>query len=138
MRSRLVLAAVPLALVGVTVAPSLAAPKAKPKPITMTYTATAAPGAVCDGTVPTALHKTAFKVPAAGALKVTLSGFTADWDLALTSGGRELASSAGLNPVDGDTEQVVAKFKRASTVSIDACNFVGSPTATVTYVFTYA
>lgn len=138
MRSRLVLAALPVALLGVAAAPSLAVPKPKPKPITMTYSATAAPGAVCDGTVPTALHSTAFKVPAAGSLKVTLDGFTGDWDLALTSGGRELASSAGLQPVDGDSEQVVTKFRRASTVSIDACNFVGGPTATVTYVFTYA
>lgn len=139
MRSRLVLATVPVALLGVAVAPSLAAPKAKPKPITMTYTATApvAGAPDCDGLAPMSVHRQSVKIPAAGILKAELSGFAGDWDFYLRSGGSTVSSSAGGDVGPGVSETVVFKPKKAMTLSIDSCNWAGGPTGSVTYTFTY-
>lgn len=126
-----------------TLAPAMAAP-AKPKPITKTYTATAPTpdptpiaGDVCTPALATARHSEPFKVPAAGRLKVTIE-FTGDWALGLRDkkSGSQIASSDGATPETPESMDV--KFKRATEVFIDACNFAGGPTATVTYTFTYA
>ena len=138
MRSRLVLATVPVALLGVAVAPSFAAPK---KPIEKTYAASApVPGGWaggCDGSIPMAAQLDEFKVPAAGSLKIDLSELTGDWDLFLYQGGQELAVSQNLQPLD-DGESIVHKFKKGATVVISACNFNGGPSGTVKLKFTYS
>lgn len=138
MRSRLVLATVPVALLGVAVAPSFAGPK---KPIEKSYSASApVPGGWvggCDGSIPMAAQLDDFKVPAAGKLKIDLSGFVGDWDLYLYEGDKELGVSQNIQPLS-EGEQLVVKLKKATTVTIAACNFNGGPDGTVDLVFTYA
>lgn len=138
MHARLVLATVPLAVLGVAVAPSLAAPK---KPIEKSYTASApVPGGSfdCAGTIPDSAQLDEFKVPAAGKLQVDLSGFLGDWDMAVTSGGAELGVSQNIQPLDGDTESVSLKFKKATPITIAVCNYNGGPTGDVKLKFTYS
>lgn len=126
-----------------------AAPK-KPAPITKTYTATAplpdpsnyagaATGegySVCAQNVPQSFHTEVFQVPAAGSLKVEVKDYQGDWDLLLLDADREELATGGSSDL-GVPEIAVVKFKRKTTMSIVACNWAGSPTATVTYTFTY-
>lgn len=129
------------ALVGIA-ALALPGAAAPPKPITKTYTATAAPSglgltAYCTG-LPTTTdkHFEGFKAPAAGTLKVALSGAVGDWDaFLLDATGEILAESANLGPGD---EGYSHKIKKAATFSLLSCNGAGGPTASVTYTFTFA
>ncbi len=132
----------------VLAAATAAAPAAlaAPKPVTKTYTATApvpdptnvAGGySVCAQNVPGSFHVEPFKVPAAGTLKIELTGYQVDWDLLLMDGkGKELASS-GSGGVSGP-EVISMKLKKPTDVQIVACNWSGGPTGTVTYTFTAA
>lgn len=143
MRTRTALAASLTAVVAVgALSPAVAGPKPTPKPIKMTYTASATPDPtpiafeICQPVTPTARHTTPFKVPAAGTLAITIA-MTGDWALGLrTKSGSTLASSDGGGPTDAESIQM--KFKKATEVLIDACNFAGGPTAQVSYTFTYA
>lgn len=136
---RHVLTATALLAVGALALPSSAAPR---KPITKTYTATAAPGGYgvalfCTG-VPTPhdKHREAFKAPAGGTLKVALSGAVGDWDVFLLDAADEIvAESATLGPGD---EGYSYKIKKAGEFTVLSCNGLGGPTATVTYTFTFA
>lgn len=144
MRLRPVLAVSTAALVVAgSFAPVLAAPpKPKPKPITESYEVgpllpdpTPILGDVCTPTLPTARDSRDIKIPAAGTLKVDIE-FVGDWALGLRdSKGSQIASSDGATPET--PESMLVKLKKAQTVTIDACNFAGAPTATVTYTFTY-
>lgn len=135
MRTRLVLAVLPVALIGVTAAGALAAPKemkgsfdaaAAPDP-------TATAGEVCQGLNPSGRFEVPLKVPGAGKLKVDLA-FTGDWDLTLEDKkGNILAESAAF---EAPTETISVKFKKAAEVVIVACNFAGGPTAKGQYLFT--
>lgn len=132
MRTRLVLAVAPLALVAVATLPSSAAPK----PVTGAYTA-AAPvpgGAVdCDGTVPGSTHTETIKVPAAGRFTADLAGFQGDWDFFLKANGSVLSSSTG--SFDAVKETVTAKIKKAGSVQLVSCNWAGGPSASVKWTF---
>lgn len=148
--------ATPLLLAGAVVLATAASPAAaapKKKPITKTYEATAiapdptnsapsSPYEVCAQTVPGSFHTHAFKAPAPGKLVVELSNFQVDWDLLITdSKGTGLASSGNGGygtPAAPSMEKASVKIKRAGTYNIIACNWAGTPTATVKYVFTYA
>ena len=138
---RTALVLLPLVAVGASAVSAVAAPP-KPKPITKTYTATATPdptssnvGEICDPQVnPTARHSEPFKVPAAGTLLVKMAN-TLDWSLAVRQGGDLVASSDGATPET--VEQVSVKFKKATSITIDSCNFAGEPSVDVTYTFTY-
>lgn len=143
-----------LVLAGAVALAAAASPvSAAPKPITKTYTATApapdptnaAPGAkysVCAQTVPMSAHVEPFKAPAPGKLAVELSGFQADWDLLITDAkGNEVGSSGNGGygtPVSPSVEKATVKVKKAGTYNIVACNWAGTPSATVKYVFTFA
>lgn len=131
MRTRLLLAVAPLALVGVATLPSSAAPK----PMKGSYTASApVPGAPdCDGTAPGSVHTMAIKVPGAGRFTADLTGFAGDWDFYLKSGGGVLSASEG--GADAPKETVSAKIKKAGTVTIASCNWAGGPTGAVTWTF---
>lgn len=132
MRTRLVLAVAPLALVAVAALPSSAAPK----PLTGTYTAGApVPGGAvdCDGTVPGSTHTESIKVPAAGRFTADLEGFTGDWDFFLKANGGLLSASTG--SFDAVKETVSAKIKKAGAVQLVSCNWVGGPTGTVKWKF---
>jgi hypothetical protein len=138
------LTAVAVAVVGAA-APSLAAPKRKP--ITKTYTATAptpdpsnfagAGYSVCGQNVPGSFHTEVFAVPAAGTLKVSLTGYVGEWDLLLMDGDDREIGASGVLGVMGEEELVSVKFKKPSTAKIVACNWAGGPTGSVTYTFTF-
>ncbi len=137
---RVVLTATAFMAIGALALPSSAAPPRKP--ITKTYTATAAPSGVglallCTGLpTPTDKHREPFTAPAAGTLKVTLSGAVGDWDLVLLDAADEtINESAALGPGDESYSQ---KIKKAGAFTILSCNGLGGPTATVTYTFTFA
>ena len=124
-----------------TLAPAVAAPNKKP--ITKTYTVgpltpdpTPIAGDICDPINPNARHSEPFKVPGAGRLKVDID-FTGDWALAMRDAKKDtrLAESDGGTPETDESMDV--KFKKPTEVFIDACNFAGAPTATVTYTFTW-
>jgi hypothetical protein len=131
MRTRLVLAVAPLALVAAATLPSSAAPKA----MSGSYTASApVPGAPdCDGTAPGSVHTAPIKVPGAGRFTAELTGFAGDWDFYLEQNGGMLSSSTG--SFDATTETVSAKIKKAGTVDILSCNWAGGPTGAVKWTF---
>lgn len=140
MRTRLVLAVLPIALIGVTAATSSAAPK---PPVKKTFTAAATPDptatatSACHGLTPSSRFTVPFKVPAAGKLVVDLTGFQGDWDLIVENkGGTTLGESAGF--VEATKESVALKFKKPTDVVIVACNFAGGPAASGAYTFTFA
>jgi energy-converting hydrogenase Eha subunit A len=133
-----------LAVAAVAAPPAMAAPKKKP--ITKTYDVTAvAPDptnyagqgySVCAQNVPGSFDKTTIQIPAAGSLVVQLSGFQGDWDLLLEDADDSELSTGGSSDLGG-AEEASARFKKAQKVSIVACNWAGTPTATVKYTFTY-
>lgn len=133
MRTRLVLAVAPLALVAVATLPSSAAPK----PMKGAYTAAApVPGGAaddCEGAVPGSLHTETIKVPAAGRFTADLTGFQGDWDFFLKANGGLLSSSTG--SVDAPKETVSAKIKKAGSVQLISCNWAGGPSAAVSWTF---
>lgn len=136
MRTRLVLATLPVALIGVAVASASAAPKAKP--FTQTYEASApvpAADLACDGTVAQGQHVKEIKIPAAGKVQIDLSRFLGDWDLHVDANGKEIGVSQQIQPL-GEGESVALKLKKATTIVIKPCNYNGGPTGTVTVKYT--
>lgn len=141
-----------IALVGVAAAAPLAPAYAKPKEIKKSYTMTLAPLPLPAQGTPTCLpadgqegvtkHTEALKAPAAGLLKVEVTGFYGDWDLtvfdakgkALTSGG---GTSTPNTSTSTGTDKLTLKVKKAGTYNIVTCNFGGSPQASGKYSFVY-
>lgn len=86
------------------------------------------------------VHKVSepFKAPATGLLEIMMEGFDGDWDLHLLSAdGTVLASSVAGQPLAPPGEEIVMALRKGTEVSIVACNWLGGPSATVTYVYTY-
>lgn len=142
MNRRLALVLVPAVALGVAASPSFGAPKKKPAPITKTFAAAASPDptpnatGACTQDLPGGEHVEPFTVPAAGTLKVELTGFQGDWDLCvLDASGSVLGSSTGF--VEATTEVVQLKIKKKTAVQIVAQNGIGTPTAAGKYTFTY-
>ena len=153
MNRTLVLTVAAAAAVGTVAAPALAAPKKKP--ITKTYSATAptpdptnwlnevgaANYSVCNQVVPQSWHEHQFKAPAAGSLKLELSGFYGDWDLLVMNSKKAEVGAGGAGdvstPAAPTKETATIKIKKAETFTIVACNWAGGPTGTVKYTFTY-
>ena len=148
--------ALSLVVAGGALAPALAAP-AKPKPITESYSMEHAPIPLplagiegVDGT--NSCTDPAFegistttktiKTTGAGTLQVDVTNFDGDWDITvLDDKGNVLGVGAGTatptalaTPAD---EKLVIKTKKAMTLNIAICNFLGSPTADGKYTFTY-
>lgn len=128
-----------------TATPGAAAPKPKPKPITqeVAFTDTTpdysgwavGEDSHCAGLLPRE-EAYAFKVPAAGTLKVSISGFTGEWALDLRNEkGAVLAETDVLAP---ETEALTVKLRKAGVVNIAPCNLAGTPEALISLVFTYA
>ncbi len=141
-------AALVLALCGVVAvgaAPAHAAPK--PKPSKGSYTVTAPPDPTMEGTGaagkqcfnvdPASRNDHPLGVPGKGTLHVVLDGQDiqgkTDWDLYLID-----ADGTTLDASHGPTahEETTDVFKAKRTVTIRACNLLGTPTATVTWTFT--
>ncbi len=138
MRTRLVLAAVPIALIGVVAAtPGAAAPKETKG----TFRAAASPdpsataGEVCQGLNPAGRFEVPLKITRPSKFTVDLKNFQGDWDLTVENkAGSVLASSAGF--VEATTETVTLKFKKATEIVVVACNFAGGATADGSYKIT--
>jgi hypothetical protein len=152
----------PFVLAGALAATAFAAPAAhaaKKKPITKTWQLTAATpdptnyantagvGSynVCAQNVPGSFQIVEFKAPAAGKIKVTLSGFTGDWDLLIMDkDGNELGygGSASVNtpdaPAAGDETATLKAKKTGFVFKLVGCNWAGTSTATLKMTFTYA
>ena len=153
--------ALPVALTAVVaagaLAPALAAPP-KPKPIveewSMQHAPVPLPLAGIDGVDGTnSCTNPAFegistttktiKTKGAGTLEVTLKDFDGDWDITVMDDkGKVLAVGAGTSTptaltASGATEKAVVKTKKAMTLVIGSCNFLGGPTANGKIVFTY-
>ena len=83
------------------------------------------------------------KPTGAGTLAVDVTNFTGDWDITVTDDkGKVLAVGAGTATptaltTPGAAEKAVVKIKKAMTLNIAVCNFLGSPAADAKYVFTY-
>jgi hypothetical protein len=144
-------AAVPLAILVLAAGAvnAEAAPKKKPKPITKSYTVSATPypypptGPSCsESTEGATEHRETLKVTGAGKLVVEVRGFTGDWDIGLyDKAGTNLAMGAGSDTPNTDTapsETLTYKSKKAQTLYIDVCNFLGTPSATAKYTYTYS
>jgi hypothetical protein len=144
---------IPAALVAVVAFGSLAPAMAKPKrkPLSKSYTVTApvphplpATGPSCgDDSGAQSEHRETLKIPAAGKLTVTVSGFYGDWDIGLYSKAGNLAEGDGTDTgpgfSKGDGQEVlVAKIKKPGTYFIDVCNFMGSSSAKAKYTFVFA
>ena len=143
---------VALALAGVAAAAPLAPAHAKPKEIKKSYSMQLAPLPLPAQGTPTCLpadgqegvnkHTETLKAPAAGVLKVEVSGFYGDWDITVfddkgravgVGGGTSTPNTSASTGVDKAT----VKVKRPTTLRIVTCNFAGSPTANGKYSFVY-
>lgn len=145
--------AAPMALAAVVAIGSLAAPAdaAKKKPISKTYDVTMAP--LPDAQEATGCESAAradgrfmdveeIKVAGAGVLTVKITKFQGDWDMAVyNSAGANVAEGAGTATPNTSTDQMTEtlkyKSKKAQTLSLRVCNFLGTPTATVSYTYVY-
>ena len=139
MRTRLVVAVLPVALLGMAALPSSAAPKE----VKGTFDATGVPDPsadgfeTCQGLLPTARFEVPLEITEPGKLKVEITGFQGDWDLTVEdANGAVMGSSGGF--IEATTETLQVKFKKAAEITIVACNFLGGPTAAGSYVFTPA
>jgi hypothetical protein len=141
--SRSTLALLVVAVVAVTAAPGLAAPKPKPITQSVPFTDTTpdysgwavGPDSHCAGLLPRE-EAYEFKAPAAGSLKVSISGFTGEWALDLRDAkGNVLAETDVLAP---EQETLTIKLRRPGVVNIGPCNLAGTPEALISLVFTYA
>lgn len=145
--------AAPLALAAVvamgTMAPADAAPKKKP--ITKTYELTMAPfpdaseasgcesAARADGRF---MDVEEIKVSGAGVLSVKITKFSGDWDMSVyNAAGSAVAEGSGTQTPNTSTAEMTEtlkyKSKKAQTLFLRVCNFLGTPTATVSYRYDY-
>jgi hypothetical protein len=135
-------------LVGAGVAAVPADAAKKPKPIKGSYTVNLPPDPTgnvgtegCAGLLPVSEDRHELKLPARGTLKVHLSGEdpagtgALDWDLALLDADMAPVSSS---TSEGSEEETFDKIRKKQTVYIQACNLAGLPSATITYLFTFA
>jgi hypothetical protein len=131
-------------------APAHAATKKKPKPISKTYPVQLLPypdpveEVSCETAPAQAVHRTRLKVSGAGKLVVEVSGFEGDWDVAvLSSSGAFLTEGSGTAidepaSMTAGLERLTYKSKKAQTLLIDVCNFLGTPNANVKYTYTFS
>ena len=143
-------------------APALAAP-AKPKPISEEYAVeglpvplplTGAEGFGANSCIDPAFEGISIttktiKTTGAGTLEVGLTGFGGDWDITVlndkgavlgvgagtTTGGEAVGESGSIGT--DNVEKAVIKVKKAMTLNIAVCNFLGGPSANAKYTFTY-
>ena len=142
--------AVPLAILVLAVGAvnAQAAPKKKPKPIVKSYTVTGKvphpnppTGPSCSESPAVSEHRETIKPTGPGKLVVEVRGFTGDWDIGVfDKNGTNLAQGGGADTPNNETapvETLSFKNKKAQPLSIDVCNFLGSPNANVKFTYTY-
>ena len=140
--TRLPLVLMVTAGLALSAAPGAAAPKPKPIAQEVPYT-DATPDysgwvvgtdSHCAGLLPRE-EPYAFKAPAAGTLKVSISGFTGEWALDLRNDkGAVLAETDVLAP---EQESLTVKLRKGGVVNIAPCNLAGTPEALISLLFTY-
>ena len=98
----------------------------------------------CDQTVPGGASGKVFTVTGKGTLHVVLQGADPtggalpvgpDWDLFILDSDGSVLDSSG-SP--GAREETTDKFRKAQKITIQACNLLGTPNATVSWTFTPA
>ena len=123
-------------VVGLIAPPAFAGKKKK---VTEEWTATGIPGAdACPAEAVEGVHKTThvFTTPGKGILDVSMTGFQADWDLyLLDADGNQLGASTGF--VDATTERIIYAAPKGVDLNIEACNYIGSPVANLSLIYTY-
>lgn len=75
-----------------------------------------------------------------GFLSVKVTGYTGDWDISVKdASGTEIAKGSGNDTPNAGagTETIDLKFKKAEPLQIAICNFLGTPSATASYTYTY-
>ncbi len=147
----------PLAIAVIVAAGSLAPAEAakkkpKPKPIKKSYSLTLAPmpdaseTVGCDGAARTEavnMDTETIKVAGPGVLTVKVTGFYGDWDASLlNAGGAFVASASGTSTPNANmqtTGEDILKYKskKAQTLNLRVCNFLGSQAASVSYTYVY-
>ena len=147
--------ALSVALAAGAFAPAFAAPK--PKPITAEYDVEGIPFPMpvtgnegfgansCEDSRLEGISTTtkAIKTTGAGTLTVDVTKFSGDWDITVMDDkGKVLGVGAGTaTPTalaeSNVAEKLVLKTKKGMALKIAVCNFGGSPTAHVKYVFAY-
>jgi hypothetical protein len=144
---------IPAALVAVvalgSISPAMA--KSKRKPMKKSYSATLPvphplppSGPSCaDDPGAQSEHRETLKIPAAGKLSVTATGFVGDFDLGVfTKAGDSFAQGGGVDTPGTNTgkgvESLSTKIKKPGTYYLDVCNFAGNGTANVSYTFTFS
>ena len=142
--TRLPIALLLVAGLAASATPGFAAPKPKPKPISQEVPFTDATpdysgwvvgtDSHCAGALPRE-EPYAFKAPAAGTLKVSISGFTGEWALDLRN---EKGAVLAETDVIGELETLTVKLRKPGLVNIAPCNLAGTPEALISLVFTYA
>jgi hypothetical protein len=87
------------------------------------------------------IHSETLKTTGPGVLEVKVNKFNGDWDITVYEGDEEVGVGDGTSTPNTSTspgEDVFsAKFKKATTLTIRTCNFLGSPSAHGEYKFTY-
>jgi hypothetical protein len=150
MRSARLVPAIALgAGLAVLVSPATAAPK---KPITKSFDILVpvpvgdplATTACSSPDVPLNRQVEKFKAPAVGLLKLEVSGFYGDWDVAIFDAkGRRVAEGDNASAIDSRpstgaiVEKATLKVKKPGEYQIVICNFAGGPTGKGKYTFTY-
>jgi hypothetical protein len=151
MRRPAVLGLALLVAAGVAALPADAAPKKKPAPIKKTVQMSLLPvpdppdSSLADSCTRAQLenvsiHSEKLVTKGAGLLTATVTGFTGDWDITVTDdAGDTLATGSGTTTPNASagTDTVTLKLKKKATLYVHYCNFVGTPQATGSYVFTY-
>ena len=98
----------------------------------------------CDQTVPGGADNHSFTVPAKGTLKVVLQGedptkgaapVGPDWDLFILDPDSSIRTEGGSA---GAHEEITDSYKKKQKITIQSCNLLGTPNATVSWTFTYA
>lgn len=144
----------PLAIVAIVAAgsfvPANAAPKRKP--LKKTYNVQLAPdpdaseATACSGELradAVNMDIEPIKVAGPGILTVKITKFQGDWDMAVfNSSGAQVAEGGGTSTPNTSTAEMTEtlkyKSKKAQTLSLHVCNFLGTPTATVSYTYVYS
>jgi len=143
--------ALPVALSLIVAAGALAPAFAGPKPISESYAVRGAPvpypaqGTSCLEPALEGVSMTTktIKPTGPGVLVVTLDDFNGDWDITVKDDKGNVLGTGGPTTTptalteSGVTEKLQLKTKKAMTLSISVCNFLGGPTANAKYTFTY-
>ena len=129
-------------------APATAAPKKKP--VTKAYEMELMPVPDPPSGTPScarpelegfSIHTETLKTTGPGVLEVKVNKFYGDWDISVFEAGELVGVGDGTSTPNTSTSNgedvFTAKFKKATTLTISTCNFLGSPSAHGEYKFTY-